>query len=159
MKIEKLDAHDRLLNLQQKQSLDISECCQDLIKKRPFGNYPFYIFAHARTDDDGVTKRLIWQPRLTKPKAQTNSMLFKAYPFSDTIDVLWMIPERHLWSQYEKGKLTESQVVIESIEAFQNERGKLEAPDSDDLSDEQISKIYESIGRGAKFEKAGYTLI
>ena len=159
MKIHKLDAHDRLLDLHKKQGLDISECCQDLINKRPFGNHPFYIFAHARTDEDGVTKRLIWQPRLTKPKAQTNSMLFKGYPGTDKVTVIWMIPDRMMWSQYEKGKLTESQVVIDSIDAFENDRGRLEAPDPDDLSDEQIDAIYKSIGQSAKFEKSGYKLI
>jgi hypothetical protein len=159
VKIELLDAHDRLQQLNTQQSLDISECCQDLIRKRPFGNTPFYIFAHARTDEDGTTKRLIWQPRLTKPKAQTNSMLFKGYPGSDEIKVLWMIPERSMWTQFEKGKLTESKVVMDSIYDFEHDRGKLEAPEDDDLTDEQINKIYESIGRGAKFEKSGFSLL
>lgn len=158
MKIDPLDAHDRLGEFQ-KQSLDISECCQDLIRKRPFGDHPFYIFAHARTDDDGVTKRLIWQPRLTKPKAQTNSMLFKGYPGSDTVKIYWMIPDRHMWPQYEKGKLGESQIVIESIHSFEHDRATLEAPDVDDLNDEAIDSIYKSIGTQAKFENAGYKLI
>ncbi len=57
MKINRLDAHDRYEHLT-KQSFDIGECCQDLIDKRPFGDHDFYIFAHARTDDDGFTKRL-----------------------------------------------------------------------------------------------------
>jgi hypothetical protein len=69
MKLDRLDVHDRYEHFT-KQDFDIGECCQDLINKRPFGDYPFYIFAHTRTDDDGVTKRLIWQPRLTKPKAR-----------------------------------------------------------------------------------------
>lgn len=141
MKIERLDAHDRLQHFS-KQSFDIAECCQDLIDKRPFGEHPFYIFAHARTDDDGVTKRLIWQPRLTKPAAQTNSMLFKAYPGTDVIKVIWMIPAREMWEQYEKGKLTESQLIIESIHDFQNNRAKLEAREDDDLSDAEIDAIY-----------------
>lgn len=158
MKIDRLETHDRLEQFQ-KQSLDISECCKDLIDKRPFGNTPFYIFAHARTDEDGVTKRLIWQPRLTKPKAQTNSMLFKGYPGSDTVKVYWMIPDRHMWEQYGQGKIAESQVVVQSIHAFENDRERLEAPDEDDLSDEAIDQIYKSLGQQAKFEKAGYALL
>ena len=63
MKINPLDAHDRLKHFNN-QDFDIGQCCQDLINKRPFGNHPFYIFAHPRTADDGVTKILIWQPRL-----------------------------------------------------------------------------------------------
>ena len=141
MKIDIKDAHDRLKHYQ-KQSFDIAECCQDLINKRPFGDYPFYIFAHARTEDDGVTRRLIWQPRLTKPKAQTNSMLFKGYPGKDILKVIWMIPAREMWSQFEKGKLTENQLIIESIYDFQFHREKLEKPEDDDLSDQKIDAIY-----------------
>jgi hypothetical protein len=144
IKINPLDAHDRFTHLT-KQNFDIAECCQDLINKRPFGNHPFYIFAHARTDDDGVTKRLIWQPRLTKPRAQTNSMLFKAYPGTDLIKVIWMIPARELWEQFEKGKLTENQTVCESIHAFKTDRAKLDAAEPDDLSESEISRIYTEI--------------
>ena len=149
MKINRLDAHDRL-DYFTKQSFDIGECCQDLINKRPFGDHPFYIFAHARTDDDGVTKRLIWQPRLTKPKAQTNSMLFKAYPGTDTIKVIWMIPARELWASFEKGKLTENKTVYDSINHFRDAKHKLEAKEDDDLTDEQIDLIYKEISWKAK---------
>ena len=144
MKINILDAHDRYQHFT-KQSFDIGECCEDLVKKRPFGSHPFYIFAHARTDEDGVSKRLIWQPRLTKPKAQTNSMLFKAYPGSDMIKIIWMIPERAMWDQYKKGQMMENETVCISIDNFQNNREKLEAKEEDDLSDDEIDKIYTNI--------------
>ena len=156
MKINHLDAHDRLLDFKKKSS-DISECCQDLINQRPFGSYPFYIFAHARTDDDGVTKRLIWQPRLTKPKAQTNSMLFKAYPGKDLIKVIWMIPDRVLWSNFKKGQLTEDSLIAESIDKFENRRGELEAKEEDDLDDEKIDAIYRQIAMSS--QKKPYTKI
>ena len=148
MKVNILDAHDRYEHLI-KQNFDIAECCQDLINQRPFGDHPFYIFAHSRTDDDGVTKRLIWQPRLTKPKAQTNSMLFKAYPGTDVIKVIWMIPIREMWDNYEKGKLTQNQTVAESIWNFKFDRDALEAKESEDLSDEQIDKVYKEIHQEA----------
>lgn len=149
MKINPLDAHDRLEHLT-KQSFDIAECCQDLINQRPFGDHPFYIFAHARTEDDGANKRLIWQPRLTKPKAQTNSMLFKAYPGTDLIKVIWMIPARELWGQYAKGKLTENKTVSESIHDFQHNRNKLEEKEPDDMTDEQINNVYREISLNAR---------
>jgi len=149
MKINLLDAHDRLLHYK-KQSFDISQCCQDMVNHRPFGDHPFYIFSHARTADDGVTKRIIWQPRLTKPKAQTNSMLFKAYPGTDVIKVIWMIPAREMWDQYEKGKLTENETICESINAFKTNKGKLEAPEEDDLSDKEVDYIYKDISRTAR---------
>jgi hypothetical protein len=149
VKINPLDAHDRYEHLT-KQSFDIAECCQDLINQRPFGDHPFYIFAHARTEEDGATKRLIWQPRLTKPKAQTNSMLFKAYPGTDLIKVIWMIPARELWGQYAKGKLTENKTVSESIYDFQNNRNKLEEKEADDMTDEQVDIIYKEISLAAR---------
>lgn len=153
MKINPLDAHDRLIHFT-KQSFDIGECCQNLINSRPFGNHPFYIFAHARTDDDGVSKRLIWQPRLTKPKAQTNSMLFKAYPGTDLVKVIWMIPARELWGQYKKGLLTQNQTVYESIQSFENNRQVLEARDKDDLQDWQIDNIYKELSQQSHIKRA-----
>jgi hypothetical protein len=153
MKINILDAHDRFQYFQ-KQNFSISECCQDLINQRPFGNHPFYIFSHARTNDDGVNKRLIWQPRLTKPKAQTNSMLFKGYPGTDLVKVIWMIPERSMWNQYDKGKLTQSKIISESIHDFQFNREKLEAKEPDDLHDYQIDDIYEQIAKDMQMKNA-----
>lgn len=153
MKINILDAHDRLKHFT-KQSFNIAECCQNLIDQRPFGDYPFYIFAHTRTDDDGVTKRLIWQPRLTKPKSQTNSMLFKAYPGSDVIKVIWMIPAKELWGQFEKNKLTENKTVCDSIYNFRYRRHQLDCRESDDLSDDKIDAIYREISTNAQVKKA-----
>lgn len=152
MEIDRLETHDRYEHFT-KQSFDIGECCQNLINQRPFGHHPFYIFAHARTDDDGFTKRLIWQPRLTKPKAQTNSMLFKAYPGHDTIKIIWMIPERELWTQYEKGKITASETVMTSIQNFQHNREVLERKEDDDLTDEQIDGVYRNLASQARYDK------
>lgn len=156
MKIERLETHDRFESFTKKdstQSKDISECVQDIVNQRPFGNHPFYIFSHSRTDDDGVTKRLIHQPRLTKPKAQTNSMLFRAYPGTDVIKIIWMIPDRAMWAQYKKGNVTESETVAWSIQQFQHNRRMLEEKEPDDLSDEQIDQIYRAIGQQARYDR------
>lgn len=148
--INRLEAHDRLQQFT-KQSFDIGQTCQSIINSRPFGDYPFYIFAHARTqDDDPGTKRLIWQPRLTKPKAQTNSMLFKADPKTDIIKIIWMIPERSMWPMYEKGKLTENEIIATSIYDFQHNRKRMEEKDPDDLADEVIDKIYREMSFEAR---------
>lgn len=145
MKLDKLETHDRFQHFTNEQ-FSIGECCQDLINQRPFGSHPFYIFAHARTDDDGITKRIIWQPRLTKPKAQTNSMLFRVYPGTDVIRIIWIIPQRELWAQYEKGKITENETISNSIHDFEHNRQKLEQKEPDDnLSDSQIDSIYDEI--------------
>lgn len=152
MKVNTLETHDRLKDFTNK-DFDISACCENLVKQRPFGNHPFYIFAHARTDDDSVTKRLIWQPRLTKPKAQTNSMLFKGYPGSDKIKIIWIIPDRPLWKQYEKGLMLENQIVSKSIFQFQHQRHLLEKKDDDDLADETIDFIYKELSKEARLKK------
>lgn len=152
MKVNLLDASDRYQHFI-KQDFDISACCQDLIDKRPFGNVPFYIFAHARTDDDGIKKRLIWQPRLTKPSAQSNSMLFKAYPGTDIVKILWILPPHEQWSQFKRGNLVENELVINSIHAYQKDKTRLEAPESDDLSDAQVAHIYEQISNQARYDQ------
>jgi len=170
MKISRTDAHDRFSYFQ-KQGFDIAECCQDLIDQRPFDDHPFYIFAHARTLgldekiklystgkyetlDSVPEKTIIWQPRLTKPKAQSNSMLFKAYPGSDNIRILWIIPPRELWTQFKKGNMTENPTIWMSIHDFENNREQLEAKEDDDLPDEEIDRIYREISERAKKPKA-----
>lgn len=173
MKLNLFETHDRYKHFT-KQSFDIAECCQDIINKRPFGEHPFYIFAHARTigldekleefnkdlrksviDPIYVRKytsldqvpelKIIWQPRLTKPKSQTNSMLFKAYPGTDIVKTIWIIPKRELWAQYKKGNITENKTVIESINNFENHREQLDAKEDDDLEDWRIDQIYTEI--------------
>lgn len=174
MKIDRLETHDRYAHFT-KSEFDIGKTCQDMIDGRPFGEYPFYIFAHKReiglderisifnTDriantlnpmyksmEQVPSARLIWQPRLTKPKAQENSMLFKAHPGKDTVKVIWMIPSRDLWDQYTKGKMLENQTVCESIHDFVNNKEKLEAKESDDLPDYMIDLIYMTLSSEAK---------
>ena len=187
MKINILDAHDRLKSLKSQEDL-ISKGCQDCIRQRPheFENHPFYIFCHKRTIEiderisiynmdlhearihgfmrkyqslkDVPTHRYIWQPRLSKPKAQTNSMLFKAYPPTDVIKPIWIIPEQHDWPNYEKDKLTENKLVMESIDAYQHHREKLESREEDDLQDYQVRDIYDEIHKNGKFRKAIQTM-
>lgn len=169
MKITRSDAHDRFSHFIN-QGFDISECCQSLIDQRPYGDHPFYIFAHARTlgmdekfklfssgryktFEEVPEKTLIWQPRLTKPKAQSNSMLFKAYPGSDNVKVLWIIPPRELWAQFQYGKMMGNETIVNSINDYLNNKQKLEAPEPDDLSDQAIDLIYKEISIEAKKEK------
>ncbi len=166
MKVNILEAHDRF-DYFIKQDFSISKFCQDIINQRPFGEHPFYIFAHARTlgmdekmdlfttgkyasFDKVPEKKMIWQPRLTKPPAQTNSMLFKAYPGSDNIKIIWMIPPRELWAQYKQGNVTQNEIIFTSIYDFEHNIGSLEAKEPDDLSDAAINMIYKEISRSAK---------
>lgn len=154
MKVNLLETHDRLLQFN-KQKDHISQGCLDCITNRPeeFLNHPFYIFSHIRTADDGHTKRLIWEPRLTKPKAQTNSMLFKAYPPSDKIKIIWMIPSREMWNSYGRGLMMQDDITSKSIQAFQFDRSNLECHEEDDLTDEVIEQIYRQISTNANNRK------
>lgn len=157
MRIDRLETHDRLEHFK-KQSFDIGECCQDIVNQRPFGGHSFYIFAHARTDDDGVTKRLIWQPRLTKPKAQTNSMLFKANPGTDNIEIKWILPAEELWKQFQQGNLLEDTVILKSIRSYLNNKEEMERKEEDDLEDHQIDAIYRNIATAGKTNRLGLIL-
>ena len=144
MKINRLETHDRLLHFQ-KQSDLIFEGCIECIKNVPESiKSPFYVFAHPRTVDEGEQKailldglltvpnqRLIWQPRITKPKPQTNSYLFLARKNSDVVKIIWLLPPRELWPQYEPGKMTYNEETWTSIQNFTKARYKLSAPDKD----------------------------
>lgn len=148
--VSRLDTHDRLLHVK-KQDFSIGECCQNLIDQRPFGDRAFYIFAHARSDDTCAgRKRMIWQPRLTKPRAETNSMLFKACPGTDTIRVMWMIPAVELWDNFMRGKMMEDPLIVESIYNYKHNKSALEAREPDDLSDDEIHQVYLEVSQRAR---------
>lgn len=169
MKLCRLETHDRYEVLK-KQSDYISEGLQDcktknsvgvaLLKLSPY----IYVFAHKKqlglderfsvwtqlgcpTWDKVPTDRLLWQPRLTKPEAEPNTMLFKVYPNNDTVKIIWMLPDRRLWSEYKKGYMTENEMVTNFIDDYFKNRDKLEAPEADDLSEEAMKKIYQNIGK------------
>lgn len=151
MKLNRLEAHDRLEHLKENQSLNVGKGAEDCLKKNKLcltlqEKCPYvYLFAHPRTADDGVTKKMFWQPRLTKPKAQTNSYLFRAKSNTDIMEVCWLIPPEEMWKQYQKGNVTEHELVNWSIEMYQNHRYTLEMREMDDLPDEQARKIYKQI--------------
>lgn len=158
MKIERLETHDRLQHLIKDQALNIAQGAEDCLKKNPLSialqdRAPYlYLFAHPRTHDDGVTKRMLWQPRLTKPSAQTNSYLFRAQSKTDILEICWMIPPREMWPQYKKGNVTENQMVIWSIDQFQFNRKQLESSEKDDFKDERVRQIYKEIDREMKHD-------
>ena len=143
MKLNVLETHDRLKYLIKDQSNNIYQGAEDCLKRNPLSlaiqeKAPYvYLFAHPRTDDDGVKKRLFWQPRLSVPEAQTNSYLFRALSHSDIIEVCWMIPPPELWEQYEQGKVTESNWASWSIHQYVSNRKSLERPHPEDLPEEK----------------------
>jgi hypothetical protein len=148
MKLNRLETHDRLGHFKEDQAINIFKGAEDCLKKnrlsiglQQYSPY-LYIFAHPRTADDGVTKRMLWQPRLTKPKSQTNSYLFRVISNTDQLEICWLLPPREMWAQYFKGKVTEYELVIWSINQFLNHRNILDTPDPEDLNDERVRQIY-----------------
>lgn len=151
MKVNLLETHDRLQHLQKDQANTIAKGADECRTKNKNSiemqeYFPYiYIFAHPRTAEDGVTKRMLWQPRLTKPKAQTNSYLFRVISKTDLVEIIWILPPRELWKQFETGNILESRDILTSIHNFENYRDELERPHEDDLSENEIRKILESI--------------
>jgi hypothetical protein len=153
MKLNRLEAHDRLKHFLADQSESIYQGAEDCLKRNPLSlaiqeKCPYlYIFAHPRTADDGVTKVMYWQPRLSIPSAQTNSYLFRAVSKTDIVEVIWMIPPREHWEQYKKGNITESNWCRWSIEMFQKDdsRKQLEKPHPEDLSESICQLIMKNI--------------
>lgn len=151
MKIDRLEAHDRLDHFKKDQESNIFQGANDCMNKNSLSlslqdKSPYiYIFAHPRTADDGVTKKMFWQPRLTKPKAQTNSYLFRAISHTDLVEIFWMIPPKDMWAQYQRGNLTEHETVLWSINEYTKNRNRLEAPEHDDLSEMKVRKIYNEL--------------
>lgn len=148
MKVNILETHDRKKHFIKEHSINISQGVDDCLKKNPLSlalqQYsPYiYIFAHPRTAEDGVTKRMLYQPRLTKPEAQPNSYLFRAVSNRDLLEVCWLLPAVEMWGQYKKGNVTESEIVEWSIHQFKTNKKKLEEKDHEDLSEERIRSIY-----------------
>ncbi len=163
MKINRLETHDRLLHFKKDQEQNIFQGAEDCLKKNPDSlalqeKSPYiYIFAHPRTTDDGLNKRMLWQARLSIPKAQTNSYLFRAISKTDIIEIVWLIPPREMWSQYEKGNITESHEVAWSIDMFKYNRKVLEKPHPDDMTEERAFEIFKSVLREST-QKKGFKL-
>jgi hypothetical protein len=158
MKLNVLEAHDRLQHLQKDQWQNICQGAEDFLKKNSLSlalqsKSPYvYLFAHPRTADNGVDKRLLWQPRISKPSPQTNSYLFRAVSHSDIIEVCWLLPPEEMWSQYEPGKVTESDLTMWSINQYRYHRQELARPHAEDLPDETGKRIYLDVVRSMKFK-------
>jgi hypothetical protein len=151
MRLNTLETHDRYELLKKEQSNILSIGADECLKKNPLSlalqsRSPYvYMFAHPRTMEDGRTKKMLWQPRLSKPKAQTNSYLFRAISGTDNVEICWLLPPRELWGQYSTGKVTESDLIAWSINAFEYNRNLLDKVYEDDFSEEQIKNIYRQV--------------
>lgn len=163
MKLDRLETHDRLEHFKKDQAENIyhgaTECMTVNSLSLALQEHSDYIYLFAHPRSDGFKKRLIWQPRLTRPKAQTNSYLFRAKSKSDLIEIIWLLPPRDLWPEYQEGKALEATDVLVSINNFENHRKELERPHKDDLPDETIRKIYKMIAKNIGHKKKSLILL
>lgn len=141
-KVNRLETHDRLEHFHQTETPTIVEILEDWIKKRPFGKHPFYLYCHFRTHENGVQQRFIQFPWLVKPsQVYPNSQLYKIYPESNDIKIIWIIPKEEMWANYEKGKMMENEIIYESIQAFKTNKKALLEPETDDLEEYRAQEI------------------
>jgi hypothetical protein len=151
MKLNRLDTHDRLLHFKKDQDLNIFQGAEECLKKNPdalkyqaHSSY-IYIFAHPRTAEDGINKRLLWQPRLIRPKPESNSYLFRAQSHTDLLEVCWLIPDERLWPQFEANKLTAEPTITWSIEMYCLNRDEIAKPHPEDLSIAKAGQILKTV--------------
>lgn len=160
MKVNRLEAHDRLEHFKNDQSINIFQGAEECLKLNPDSQMmqeysPYvYIFAHPRTADDGVNKRMLWQPRLTRPQPQPNSYLFRAVSKTDVLEVCWLLPPKELWSQYQRGNLVHEPTVLWSINQYRFNKKQLELPAHDDLVETKVKSIYRLIVQSKRSTKA-----
>src|SRR5271166_5438205 len=170
MKINHLEVHDRLEQLSNQWDTITSGYVECMNHVPDDINFPIYIFAHPRTvsyDEkvsilqSGVTKtapstRLLWSPRATKPKAQTNSYLFLGQKGAPTVQIIWLLPDRSTWAQYAPGKITYHKDVWQCIQNFIHARDFLNKPDEGAPNPRQIEffrRIYGEAAQQRKVEK------
>jgi len=154
MKVNVLDAHDRYIHFIHDQWSVVTEGVEECLKKNSLSlaiqhHCPYvYIFGHFRTHEDGVTRRLVWQPRIVRPEPQPNSFLFRAKSNSEELEICWVLPDEKMWNQYKKGNITEDSDIIQwSIGMYQHKIQELRNPMKEDLSDEKAKQVMLSIAR------------
>jgi hypothetical protein len=65
-----------------------------------------------------------------------------------------MIPPEELWGQYKLGNVTESEIVLWSIDQYVNHRASLQMSDADDWNEEQIREILSQVALEMDQDKA-----
>ncbi len=159
MKINRLEAHDRYKHLINDQSEAVQKGAEDCLKTNPDSLWyqeksPYvYIFGHARTTDDGLNKKIFWQPRLTKPTPQSNSFLFRAQSKTDNVEICWILPPEEFWGQYKEGNVIDSDIVAWSIHQYRTNKKDLGKPFKDDLLKHQANKLL--LQRAKELEEEG----
>jgi hypothetical protein len=164
--LNRFEVHDRLLDFN-KQAQHIYIGCMQCIQNVPEDiKFPFYVHAHSRQIDMAeklsiiedptipfelkkVDERLIWMPRITKPKAEPNSYLFLVTKRPEQIRVIWLLPKPELWKQMAPGMISHHPDVWTSIQNYLKYRKKLEENDIDGPSEKDVENFRRIYGEEA----------
>ncbi len=140
MKVNLLETDDRFLHFKS-QDFGANEKAQEILKAKPFGDNPYYIFVHTRQTDSTLNHRVIWQPRLLKPIPQLNSMLFRVPRNATSFEVIWIIPPVEIWHEFDKGNIHANEIILESIYMFRKKFYELSKGFPDDLTGEEAQEV------------------
>lgn len=132
------------------------ETIQNIIQSRPFGKYKFYIFQFVkRVDDTTGVKRMIHQPRLTKPEPLPGTTLLRCDPDRpEDVTIIWTLPNQENFGLYKHGKFFSDPFVAECVEKYLKRPGELMKEEEGDLDDDKIREIYREISANAKSKKS-----
>lgn len=165
MKLDHLETHDRYLEFMKTAEM-IDKGIEDCKRNLPDTiTMPFYIFAHKRTVEmdekisiwnqemlidpkyrrfksfsDIPEKRIIYCPYPRRPKPQSNSWLVRTQKNTDTLELIWIIPEEELWDQFGKKMLLEDEFIFNCIQVFKNNPASLEY-DQKELPIEKVDEF------------------
>lgn len=159
MKVNRHEVHDRLDHFLEDQRDTIQKGIEDCIYRNPMAQqlleYSSYIYIRisARTADDGVTKRMLYEPLLVKPLSSPNAMLIRYEKYKDILEILWNIPDERYVDQFTEGHIFENEIITYSINEFIKNKERLDKTDPRDLSLPEASKIYAILSRKSRDRK------
>lgn len=160
-KIDRFETTDRYDEIKSDETQKIQEGLHECLTKndlslvlQKYSPY-IYVFAHVRTE--GNKKRLLWQPRLTKPEAADNSYLFRVESNTENCEICWILPPMRMWEEFTKKGLFDDEIISYSIASYKNKTLNREHPD--DLPPERIKNIYKLVDDHFRMHKLGKKLI
>lgn len=167
MKLNRLETHDRLLHFNN-QSEDMGKGISECIANVPEAiKCPFYVYGFGKLvgNDEKVSliiqgqkripsERMIWVPRISKPRASPNSYLFLARKGTDVVETIWMLPRREYWDQYNPGQLFHNEGIWTSIQNYRNCLHRLNAPDVNGPNPKDVELFIRIMGEEAHKRKA-----
>lgn len=171
MKLNRLETHDRLLEFNKNTDI-IYQGCMDCLRNVPDSiRFPFYIYAHSRQigmdeqlaiiEDPTIpyrnkqaNEKMMWQPRISKPRASSNSYLFLVVQRPDLVKTCWLLPKSELWDSYRPGNMNFNEDIWTSIQNYKYARNKLNEPDSDGPKSEHEAEWRRIFGHEAHKRKS-----